>query len=548
MRDRLTLASRLHRQQQYKSSSCAAIVTMYALLSGRYGRRWQVWTHSIVGIAALAVAYAVLPRYGDLFSLSPLSRMRVRQQGGYPKLPRSMPAVLLEKRLYSDSDLLNEDGIIPSFWNEKQRCINGVCQDVWGPCFPPQNDVKWNTLVENGAVIEYALQKQELTTEDSGTYQNFCRPGFLIIGQGKCGTSSLYHYLVGHPRVLPASEKQIHYFKYYARYGLKWYMGHFPTAESFMANGALMTGEASPGYLPYPEVVALTKKEMAGTKIICVGRDPLGRSWSSYRYNYINPAIEIMRNGKAPGIAKNKSDEYYHQYLYSFEEMLRAELKTIKACIAPGGPGEQGAKERWGQEPWGKEVFAERKRKGLPPLLDLDGTCYGDFISKTVPRRQWQELVDSKPHKFLNVPSLHLSQAMIGRSLYVYPLEWWYAMHPHEDIYFLCTEEMRDMTGEPINQIGKFLGLPSFNFSGIVNAGAYNVGGHKGYDKVTSWETVDVKKEEGPREQVNLTKATTPSEEDEIPLSDEFRQEMLDFYKSHNERLFKLVGRRCNWD
>ncbi|KAI2503419.1 hypothetical protein MHU86_11048 [Fragilaria crotonensis] len=206
--------------------------------------------------------------------------------------------------------------------------------------------------IEDGSDIEYAMQKQQLTQEDMETYQNFCRPGFLIIGQGKCGTSSLYHYLVGHPRVLPASEKQIHYFKYYARYGFKWYMGHFPTAQSFMAHGALMTGEASPGYLPYPDVVALTKKEMPGTKIICVGRDPLGRSWSSYRYNYVNPALEIMRKGKAPGIARNMSDEYYQKYLYSFEEMLRAELKTIKACLAPGGPGEVGARERWGREPW----------------------------------------------------------------------------------------------------------------------------------------------------------------------------------------------------
>ena len=44
---------------------------------------------------------------------------------------------------------------------------------------------------------------------------NLCRPGFIIIGAGKCGTSSLYHYLVGHPRVLPAVQKQIHYWVYH---------------------------------------------------------------------------------------------------------------------------------------------------------------------------------------------------------------------------------------------------------------------------------------------------------------------------------------------
>jgi hypothetical protein len=226
-------------------------------------------------------------------------------------------------------------------------------------------------------------------------------------------------------------------------------------------------------------------------------------------------------------------------------------LKVIKECIAPGGPGELGALERWGREPWGMEVFAKRKQKGLPPLIDIDGACYGDFISKKVPRRQWQELVDAKPNKFLNVPRLQLSQAMIGRSLYVYALEWWYAMFPESDIYFLCTEEMKDMTGEAINKVGKFLGLPSFNFSGIVNAGAYNVGGHKGFDKVTSWETVGAGREVLPHQQSNVTR-TTPSpeepEEMEIPLPVDFKQEMLDFYKPHNERLFQLVKRRCQWD
>lgn len=52
-------------------------------------------------------------------------------------------------------------------------------------------------------------QQQQQQVDTSG----MCRPGFLIIGAGKCGTSSLYHYLTdGHPRILPAVQKQIGYF------------------------------------------------------------------------------------------------------------------------------------------------------------------------------------------------------------------------------------------------------------------------------------------------------------------------------------------------
>jgi hypothetical protein len=51
-------------------------------------------------------------------------------------------------------------------------------------------------------------------TTPSTEYINQCRPSFIIIGAGKSGTSSLYKYLLGHPKNLPCRVKQTHYFKY----------------------------------------------------------------------------------------------------------------------------------------------------------------------------------------------------------------------------------------------------------------------------------------------------------------------------------------------
>ena len=282
---------------------CVTVVSnvMRSLLSGRCGRRWQgcsIGMIGMIGMVVLAVLYATAPNSDKVASVNGI-RSRPLLHGSKVSFPPSMPHILLEKGLYSNSDLVNEDGIVPSFWNEKQHCINRTCAHVWGPCFPPTETCTWSSIIaEEGDVLKYSLKKLPTIHDDA----NFCRPGFLIIGQGKCGTSSLYHYLVGHPRVLPAYEKEIQYFKYRKHYGLRWYMSHFPTTKSFLAHGALMTGEASPGYMPYPEVAALIKAELNGTKIICVGRDPLGRSWSSYRYNYYNPAMEVMRSGNAEGI------------------------------------------------------------------------------------------------------------------------------------------------------------------------------------------------------------------------------------------------------
>ena len=153
---------------------------------------------------------------------------------------------------------------------------------AWGPCYPralpeprhggrsllrnlPRN---WTDIVQSNAgrragdddgivypsYPRYHHGNLGRPSSAAARFEGLCRPGFLIIGQGKCGTSSLYYYLAGHPRVLPAKKKQIHYFIYYRSKSLEWYYGHFPAIESFLGRGALMTGEASPGYMPYPDV------------------------------------------------------------------------------------------------------------------------------------------------------------------------------------------------------------------------------------------------------------------------------------------------------
>jgi len=122
---------------------------------------------------------------------------------------------------------------------------------------------------------------------------------------------------------------------------------------------------------------------------------------------------------------------------------------------------------------------------------------------------------------------LQLKQSLIGRSLYALPLEWWYAGFDREDIYFVCTEEMSDLSGEPMNQLALFLGLPRHNFSESIAKGPYNAGGHTGYDKEVSWDAV------------NTTKQGN--------LPADLRRELVEFFRPYNERLFQLTGRTCSW-
>jgi hypothetical protein len=165
--------------------------------------------------------------------------------------------ILIQKGIYSEDDFVNDLGLEVPYWNRNGTLIIDETKKPteWGPCFATHETVDWEDAIirfYNQSKLEFHTSpplsvkgKMDKVDEDLAGY---CRPGFIIIGAGKCGTSSLYHYLVDHPRILPASEKQIHYFRYYATRPMKWYLHHFPTAPSFLAAGALLTGEASPGY------------------------------------------------------------------------------------------------------------------------------------------------------------------------------------------------------------------------------------------------------------------------------------------------------------
>jgi hypothetical protein len=241
------------------------------------------------------------------------------------------------------------------------------------------------------------------------------------------------------------------------------------------------------------------------------------------------------------GIKEKMNESYYEEFLFSFEDLIVAELAILRECLSiPNGTAVSGARKAWGTKAWASAEYERRSSLGLDPLVDIDGFCYGGQISRRFIRKQWVSLFQKYPKKIIPNKNLQLTQAMIGRGLYTFPLEWWYAVFNSKDIHFLCTEELRDLTGEPLNKLGQFLGLPSFNFSDTVNRGAYNVGGHHGYDNEVSWNELEEE------HSTNETDVHDIMKED-IPLSPEILLELQNFVRPYNERLFKLVGRRCDW-
>lgn len=104
-------------------------------------------------------------------------------------------------------------------------------------------------------------------------------PNFLIVGAQKCGTTSLHEILSQHPEVVMSEVKEVNYFTNTEKYqqGLGYYASFFPQNTQAKA-----IGEASPGYLCYPDVHQLIHQDLGDIKIVILLRDPIKRAYSQY--------------------------------------------------------------------------------------------------------------------------------------------------------------------------------------------------------------------------------------------------------------------------
>ncbi|HET9257684.1 MAG TPA: sulfotransferase [Pseudonocardiaceae bacterium] len=137
------------------------------------------------------------------------------------------------------------------------------------------------------------------------------RPSFFIIGANKCGTSSLYRYLLANPRVLPCAKKEPNFFgRHSADYiadHIDEYFSLFPTCDyrgplSFVWEASDEAGTSNPTTIVIPrrpdshyitgEASANTFHDVAPlllhrylpeTNLIILLRNPVDRAYSHHR-------------------------------------------------------------------------------------------------------------------------------------------------------------------------------------------------------------------------------------------------------------------------
>ena len=104
-------------------------------------------------------------------------------------------------------------------------------------------------------------------------------PDFFINGFARCGTTSLYIYLIKHPRILPCAYKEPMFFNKDYALGLDWYLSHFPVMPT---EGNYLTGEATTRYIDHPQAAKRLYRHFPRAKFVIMMRNPVERTVSDY--------------------------------------------------------------------------------------------------------------------------------------------------------------------------------------------------------------------------------------------------------------------------
>jgi hypothetical protein len=116
-------------------------------------------------------------------------------------------------------------------------------------------------------------------------------PDFLVIGDQRCGTTTIFKAQSEHPQVLrPPVEKGIDYFTF--NYGRResWYRGHFPISSlarlRTARHGGPVAFEACTYYMFHPFAMERIAQNLPDVKLVVMLRDPVERAYSAYKHEF----------------------------------------------------------------------------------------------------------------------------------------------------------------------------------------------------------------------------------------------------------------------
>ena len=164
-------------------------------------------------------------------------------------------------------------------------------------------------------------------------------PSFVIIGAQKCGTTSLYEFLMAHPLCTKGSQRETHYFDWRwggrtaeDRHALRLseddteghaaqYARYF--SSKLKQHPSILTGESTPSYLFHFDLVIPRMQRVCpwGPHILAIFRNPVDRAYSQFR-------MVTSTEGSPAQLEARGASEYGNM---SFREVVDAEIAELQA-------------------------------------------------------------------------------------------------------------------------------------------------------------------------------------------------------------------------
>jgi len=139
-------------------------------------------------------------------------------------------------------------------------------------------------------------------------------PDVIIPGVPKCGTTTLYDYLITHPSIQSSLTKEVFYFDRHFNEPLSWYTGYW----NKMKDG--ITIDATPTYMDSEVYIKRMCETVPNAKYIVILRDPIKRLISNYN--------QVRIRHWAESETKAFSTELVHQTMYC--DRLNELFKYVK--------------------------------------------------------------------------------------------------------------------------------------------------------------------------------------------------------------------------
>lgn len=109
------------------------------------------------------------------------------------------------------------------------------------------------------------------------------RPGLVVVGAQRAGTTTLFRLLSDHPQLSrPSVSKGTGYFDDGYRHSARWYRAHFPLRRP--GRWRQIAFECSGYYLFHPLAAERIARDLPGCRVVVLVRDPVARAYSAHRH------------------------------------------------------------------------------------------------------------------------------------------------------------------------------------------------------------------------------------------------------------------------